>query len=147
MEAATMPETESTLLVIYDASCMFCRAAERWLRRHDRWTRLRFEPIADVVDTRGHHFGRAVLDAEMHVVDGGGRVYRGFRAWRRIVRDVPILMPLLPLLWLPGASLVGDRVYHWVAAHRSVIGRRLGLERRIGSCSTDPDEMARCEPP
>jgi acetyl esterase len=147
MEAPTMPETESTLVVIYDASCAFCRTAARWLQRHDRWTRLRFEPIADVVETRGHQFGRAALDAEMHVVDGGGRVYRGFRAWRRIVRDVPILMPLLPLLWLPGASLVGDRVYHWVAAHRSKIGRSLGLERRIGSYPTDPDETVRSKGP
>ena len=141
-----MPDTDSALVAIYDAGCAFCRAAARWVRRHDRRNRLRFESIADVVNVRGHEFGRVDLYAEMHVVDRGGRVHRGFRAWRRIAREVPILMPLLPLLWLPGASIVGDRVYRWVAAHRSMISRRLRLERRIGSCSTNVDGTATCEP-
>jgi predicted DCC family thiol-disulfide oxidoreductase YuxK len=141
-----MSETDSALVAIYDAGCGFCRAAARWLQRHDRRKRLWLEAIADVVDVRGHHFERADLDAEMHVVDRRGRVHRGFRAWRRIAREVPILVPLLPLLWLPGASVLGTAVYRWVSTHRSVISRRLGFEHGIGSCSIDPDGMPRREP-
>ena len=113
------------LTVIHDADCAFCIASARWLQQHDSRLRLRFTPIADVVDVGGVRLRRADLEREMHVVDRRGRVHRGFRAWRRIARDVPTLRPLLPLLWLPGASLIGELAYRWVAAHRTTLSQRL----------------------
>ena len=139
-----MPEDDAALIAIYDGECGLCRGVAGWLRRHDRRQRLRFEPIADVVDVGGQRLHRAVLETEMHVVARSGRVYRGFRSWRRIAREVPILWPLLPLLWLPGAGLVGDRAYRWVAGHRTIVSRRLGLEHRMGSCEIDADGQAGC---
>jgi predicted DCC family thiol-disulfide oxidoreductase YuxK len=71
----------------------------------------------------------------MHVVDGTGRVARGFRAWRRIAREVPLLLPVWPFLWLPGVAPIGDRVYSWVAAHRQAISRRLGFDACCAACA------------
>ena len=140
-----MPESDLAVIVIYDGGCAFCTAAARWLERQDRRRRLRLVPIADVVDLRGHHFVRADLDREMHVVDGSGRVYRGFRSWRRIASEVPILMPTLPLLWVPGMSAVGGRVYGWIAGHRSFISRVFRFTPRSAGCPADDTGTARCD--
>jgi predicted DCC family thiol-disulfide oxidoreductase YuxK len=135
METSTMRDRSDTLIVIYDAECAFCRAAARWLQRHDRRGRVQLEPIADVVDVRGRRLYRSALEEEMHVVDAGGRVHRGFRGWRRIAREVPVLRPVWPLLWVPGATLIGDPVYRWVADHRSWLSRLLRLGRRCPGCA------------
>ena len=124
-----MRDEKGALIVIYDSGCAFCTAAARWLERHDRRGRLLLEPIADAVDVRGLRLHRAALEEEMHVVDADGRIARGFRGWQRIAFEVPVLCPALPLLSLPGVTPIGDRVYRWVAAHRSWLSRALGLLR------------------
>jgi predicted DCC family thiol-disulfide oxidoreductase YuxK len=116
---------EAALLVIYDAECTFCCAAARWLERHDRRGRLRLAPISEMVSLRGAPIRRSVLEAEMHVVDAEGRIERGFRAWRRIARELPVLRPVRPMLSMPGADAMGERVYRWVAAHRIGLSRLL----------------------
>ena len=125
-----MAEPDDAVTVIYDGECAFCTAAAGWLMRRDRRLRLRLEPIADVVEVHGRRLQRDALEEEMHVVDRRGRVHAGFRGWRRIAREVPVLRPLWPLLWLPGARLLGDPAYRWVAAHRSWLSRVLGIARR-----------------
>lgn len=124
-----MMNDEPALVVIYDADCAFCRAAAGWIMRHSDDRKLLLEPITDVVVVRGARLARAVLDAEMHVVDADGHVERGFRAWRRIAREVTWLRPVWPFLWLPGVAPTGDRVYRWVAAHRAWLSRTLRLDR------------------
>lgn len=120
---------DAALVVIYDHGCAFCRAAARWIGRHSRPGRMRLEPIADVVTVRGLRLSRAVLEVEMHVVDADGHVERGFRAWRRIARDVAWLRPVWPLLWLPGVARIGGYVYGWVATHRAWISHVLRFDR------------------
>jgi predicted DCC family thiol-disulfide oxidoreductase YuxK len=109
------------LTVLYDAGCGLCTASMRWAHRHDRRGRIDWRPIADAVEVRGHRFGRDALDREMHAVDEAGRVYRGFTAWRRIAREIPLLMPLWPLLWIPPVPVVGRHAYRWIAAHRRTL--------------------------
>ena len=129
-----MPVRASTSVVIYDGDCALCRAAAAWLRRHDLLWRLDLRPISSVTEVRGHRFARDDLEREMHVVSRDNTVHRGFRAWRVIAREVPVLRPLHPLLWLPGIAFAGDRVYRWVAGHRVLISRRLGLDRQAAGC-------------
>jgi predicted DCC family thiol-disulfide oxidoreductase YuxK len=128
--AAPVSERDDAVVVIYDGDCAFCTAAARWLERRDHRRRLRLEPIADVVEAHGCRLQRDALEDEMHVVDPAGRVHSGFRGWRRIAREVPVLRPLWLLFWLPGARLIGDPVYRWVAGHRSWLSRLIGFRRR-----------------
>ena len=60
--------------------------------------------------------------AEIHVVTGNGKVFRGFKAFRYLARYLPLLWPILPLLYLPGASWVGQRAYEWLARRRFLFG-------------------------
>lgn len=83
----------------------------------------RIETLSLAVDKevarRYPRLDRADLLLEMHVVDTGGRVWRGFDAFRRLALVLPLLWPLLPLLYLPGAPALGRAVYGRVAASRT----------------------------
>jgi len=128
-------ESDRPVVAIYDSDCGFCTAAVDWVRRHDRHDRVGFVPIAGEVTIRGRSFHRPQIDERMHAVDSQGRVHRGFKAWRRIARELPAVRPLWPLLMLPGASIIGERVYMLVANNRTRISRRLGMRCRIeASC-------------
>ncbi len=63
----------------------------------------------------------------MFAVAPDGRVTRGFFAFRRIAREVPLMWPLLPLLYFPGSGLIGPPAYAWVARNR----RRFGCESEV----------------
>jgi predicted DCC family thiol-disulfide oxidoreductase YuxK len=125
----------AALVVIYDDDCAICRAAAGWLERHDRHGRLRLEPIADVVAVRGLRLSRADLDVEMHVVDSNGHVERGFRAWRRVAREIPLARSIWPFLYLPGVAPIGALVYRWVAGHRVWLSRALRFDPCDASCA------------
>jgi predicted DCC family thiol-disulfide oxidoreductase YuxK len=72
----------------------------------------------------------ADFDQAMFAVTAQGKVFRGYFAFKEILRRLPLTWPLLPFFYLPGADAVGPRVYAWVARNR----RRLG-------CTTDACEI------
>lgn len=120
--------TENLLHVIYDGRCAFCvrtlgvlgaLGLRRRMLCHDSHraeTALSFPELE----------GRDVRDA-MYVVVAGEPPYRGFYAFRRLLRASPWLWALLPLCYLPGAGLVGTRAYAWVARNRMRFGCRSDL--------------------
>lgn len=119
--------TRHSIVAIYDGDCGVCSAMAAWLVRRDRRGHVVVLPIRDTVEVGGRCLLRADLEREMHVVDASGRIYRGFAAWRRIARELPLLRPLTPFLHAPGVSRVGDAVYRCIAGHRHGISRLLGL--------------------
>src|SRR5262249_54144697 len=102
---------------------------------------LRFHASNDTDTVAGlaPELAQADLDEAMYAVDGDGRRYRGFFAFRRIVRGMPLLWPLLALLYFPGSGRLGPRVYAWVAANR----HRLGCRIDPGHAPAGPDSRSR----
>ena len=113
--------------IAFDGLCVFCRRSVRVLRVLDLRRRLVFHDSTDrkLVLRQLPALAGADLDAAMWALTRG-RTYRGFYAFRRIAWAVPPLWPLVPLLHLPGVSVVGERVYDWVARNRSQLGCRVG---------------------
>ncbi len=74
----------------------------------------------------------ADFENAMFAVAPDRRVTRGFFAFRRILRESPLMWPLIPLFYLPGRGIVGPRVYAWVARNR----RRFGCESDV--CEMPP---------
>ena len=66
---------------------------------------------------------REDLDAAMYLLDDRGRLHRGFFAVRRLSLLLPPLLPIAPLLWLPGARFLGVRVYAFIARNRGCLTR------------------------
>jgi hypothetical protein len=55
---------------------------------------------------------------DMHVVRPDGAVVTRFEAYRSLAWTIPALWIVLPILYVPGVPLIGDRVYGYVAASR-----------------------------
>jgi len=110
--------------VVYDGRCGFCA------RSLDICTRLARRPIfrlhdandREAIGTRFPMLATADTDAAMFVVTESGEVFRGFFAFRRMMWTSPWLFPFLPFFYAPGASLIGPRVYDWVARNRGRLG-------------------------
>ncbi len=106
---------------LYDGSCGLCRATASVLRRLDVAGRLEFlDVLADWPRVQAAFPALVQEDCvrTMHVVTAGGRVERGFDAYRAISWSLPLLWPIAPLLYVPGVPSLGRKVYAAVAARR-----------------------------
>lgn len=112
------------LHVIYDGQCGFCIRSLKVCRALDVRGSLRFhdanarqQMIAAFPELAG-----ADVENAMFVVAPDRTVTRGFFAFRRILWESPLMWPLIPLFYLPGASILGPRIYDWVARNRHRFG-------------------------
>ena len=56
--------------------------------------------------------------SEMKLLESDGKISGGFLAVRRIAQKLPLLFPILPFLYIPGAKPIGSRLYEWIAKNR-----------------------------
>ena len=115
--------------LLFDEDCGLCVAAAAWLGRRVAPRDLRLLPLAagptDPIVSAAVA-GRD-LAAALHYVAPDGHVFAGARAALAVGRLVP--------RWRSAARVLDNRVghallepiYRWIAAHRRMIGRRLGL--------------------
>ncbi len=92
--------------VLYDGNCGFCLASVR---------RLQVMDLLGVLDCQPSEL--AVTEVKLLV---GDKTYGGFLAFRRLTLVLPMLYPLIPLMYLPCMGLVGPRVYQLIANNRNV---------------------------
>lgn len=113
--------------VVYDGLCLLCRRSMKALKALDRRHSLAYHDAndRDSVVQRFPVLEDADLEAAMYAVDRAGRAYRGFYAFRRIARTLPLLWWSLPLLYFPGVNVVGERLYESVARNRGRMGCRV----------------------
>ena len=118
--------------VVYDGRCGFCTQALALCTRLARRPVFRFHDANDreSVASRFPTLAEADTEEAMFVITERGQVFRGFFAFRRMMWASPWLYPLLPLFHVPGTSIVGPRLYAWVARHRRSFGCT------IGACAT-----------
>jgi predicted DCC family thiol-disulfide oxidoreductase YuxK len=93
----------------------------RWLNNLDALHRLECLNLHDPLARAKIAVPLPDLLREMHVQTHDGKILIGFPAFRRMSRELPLLMPLYPLLWLPGMNRLGGSVYAWIAAHRQTL--------------------------
>jgi predicted DCC family thiol-disulfide oxidoreductase YuxK len=111
--------TISTTL-LYDGRCVLCVNTVRWLRRLDWRRRLAYVDVQDTDFLRANYPAIAQTQAlsEIHVVLPSQRILRGYFGMRHVIRHLPLLMWLYPLLYLPGITWLGPRIYALVAKNR-----------------------------
>ncbi|MDH4044411.1 MAG: DUF393 domain-containing protein [Gemmatimonadota bacterium] len=119
-----MPTPRSQPLVVYDASCGFCRRWVRRLRWWDRANRLEFLPLQDERAPALTGVGRTALAQAAHVVLPSGDVHAGAAAFRALCPFLPGGRALHWLLGLPGVPSVTTCLYRWVARHWGPVGAR-----------------------
>jgi predicted DCC family thiol-disulfide oxidoreductase YuxK len=110
------------LQVLYDGLCPLCRRTVRILTCLDLFHRLDFQDFhhLDIADYNCRHklnLRPEELEKAMYVISEG-QSFSGFLAYRMISLAVPIFWPLVPFMFLPGASALGAVVYRFVAHTR-----------------------------
>lgn len=126
-------------VVYYDGECGFCTLSVRALALADffrvvTWTSYQEldEPPSGL--TWEDLDAAACLEVRKGSSQYGDgpeeerRLYQGFYAFRMLTLRLPPLMPLAPLLWLPGVNRLGESAYKWVAANRYRISRSCRLK-------------------
>ncbi len=103
---------DESLTALYDGQCRLCRASSRWISALDWRRRIQF------IDLRASDaLPREDLMGEIHV-HCDDQHFTGFDGIRRLLRELPLAMPLWLLLHLPGATWLGRRGYSWLARNR-----------------------------
>jgi predicted DCC family thiol-disulfide oxidoreductase YuxK len=112
----------SKVQIVYDGGCILCNRSMTLVQYLDWFDRL------DYVDIRSWRAGARetagggefdIRAADMLAIRPGGASRAGFFAWREVVLRLPALWPLLLLLYFPGASIVGPKVYRAIASSRA----------------------------
>lgn len=123
---AVSPESKTGLpqgkiLVLFDGYCPFCQASVRLLKRLDWFNRLECRSFRESgnVPLLDPPLSPVAMEAEMHAISRcGTKVRAGFRAFRMISWHLPLVVPIAPLLYLPGMGWIGQKVYLWIARNR-----------------------------
>lgn len=139
----TTDEHEATYYImivsIYDGHCVICNTTRRLVRVLDWFRRIEFLDLHQhaQVSQRYPWLDQSRLMGEVHVIDGE-RVYAGFEGTRRMLRELPLGLPLWALLHVPGVSgWLGPRLYRFIARHRYAINRLLGVDLSAQSADCD----------
>jgi len=109
------------MYVLYDGNCRTCRRTIACLRMLDVFHRIEFLNACRDESYVRHQLDwldRDTVMRDMHVVVGR-RVRVGYDAYRALAGRIPLLWPLLPLMYLPPVEAVGERVYRRVADSRT----------------------------
>jgi len=108
-------------ILSFDGNCMLCVRSIGLLHRLDVFRR--FE-IVDFTDDRQHSllkdfdFQRARTEMMLSTESGWTG---GFRAFRKIAGSLPLMWLFVPLLYLPGMTVIGDHIYKLIASNRYLI--------------------------
>lgn len=114
-----------TLDIIYDGHCGFCIRALSLISALDVGQRLSFyDAHQPSTFERFPALREADVKEAMYTVADQEPPSRGFYAFRRLLWAIPLLWVLIPLFYFPGVSLLGTRVYAWVARNRTRFGCR-----------------------
>lgn len=104
------------ITVLYDGICILCRRSMFTVGLMDNLGRIA------AVDFRKNSMGIAEkdLDKAMHVIVKSEKevVYKGFDGFRYLCWHLPMLMPIAPLLYIPGVAPIGRAMYAKIAENR-----------------------------
>lgn len=119
-----------TITAVYDGRCVICNTTRRIVSSLDWFRRVEFLDLHDraQVEARFPQLDYAASMGEIHVVDGS-RVFAGFYGTRRMLRALPLGLPLWALLCVPGiGNWLGPALYRFIARNRYAINRMLGVD-------------------
>lgn len=125
------------LTALYDGKCLICQSACKTMRALDWLGRIEFVDLHDSGLWRDCYPQLRIeqLMGEIHVLDPEGKLYSGFKGTRRMLKEVPLGMPLWLLLQLPGMEVIGQRVYRAIAHRRYRINKLFGND--VPDCVND----------
>jgi predicted DCC family thiol-disulfide oxidoreductase YuxK len=105
--------------VLYDGACPRCRASMAFITAGDPDRMI--EPLdltAVEVSTVHPSLTKEGCLKSMHLVRSDGKVEAGYDAVMTLLAWIPLSKPFAMVRFVPGVSLIGRRVYDWIASTR-----------------------------
>jgi len=120
------------LTAVFDGHCVICNTTRRIVNALDWFNRVEFLDLHEWqhVADRYPQLDYDTAMGQIHVIDdNNGRVFAGFAGTRRLLRVLPLGLPLYALLRLPIiGDWLGPRIYKFIAANRYAINRLFGVD-------------------
>ena len=115
---------------IYDGFCLICNQTRRTVMALDWFNRVEWLDLhnQEVVEERYPWLTYEQAMGAIHVVDSEDEIYAAYFAVRRMMRDLPLGLPIWAVLHIPGMDWIGQRVYMWIARNRYKINKFFGVE-------------------
>lgn len=118
------------LTALYDGHCVICNTTRRLVRALDWFRRVEFLDLhLPEAKSRYPQIDHDKAMGEIHVIERDGQIFAGFYGTRRMLRALPLGLPIWAILRLP---IIGDwlgvRIYRFIAKHRYAINRLLGVD-------------------
>ncbi|OQW79599.1 MAG: thiol-disulfide oxidoreductase [Proteobacteria bacterium ST_bin11] len=120
--------TKPEFTLFYDGRCPICRREVAWLSSRNKLNRLGLQDI-HAEDFSPELYGKSVEDlmAEIHGVDGNGRLINGMPVFYAAYSAVGLGWLMAPTRW-PLLKPLFDKLYAWFARHRLGLGAWLGTK-------------------
>jgi predicted DCC family thiol-disulfide oxidoreductase YuxK len=111
-------------VLAFDGKCILCVRGVGLIHRLDVFRRIQLVDFTDEINhERLIDFDMARAQTEMLFASKKGWI-GGFRAFREVAKRLPLMWVMLPILYFPGTTTIGDAVYKKVAANRyALFGR------------------------
>ena len=130
-------------IVLYDDQCPICQWQVRLIQRLDWLGCLRLVGMTSTqAAALAPQIPMADLQQAMHCVSTERKVCRGARCFRSLAMQVPLLLPLGLLLWVPGVIHLAEWIYRNFSRRRYRISRWL-----VGQPDCHQDTCQRQPPP
>lgn len=108
-------------MVLYDAKCLLCAKAKTSLKKWDWLDRVQWVSLQEYEEKGKTPFQAVELRKEIHLLIKNAqeeKVLKGFLAMRAIFLQMPLTFILGLICYIPGAHIVGDPLYKWIAKNR-----------------------------
>jgi len=107
------------IIVLFDGRCGLCRRSVTTLKSFDWLHRLTFANFRDtaVKEKHAETISMEALDQEIHI-RLHGKYKKGFYGFRALSHHVPPLWILMPILYIPGIPMIGEKIYAVIAKNR-----------------------------
>jgi predicted DCC family thiol-disulfide oxidoreductase YuxK len=108
-------------IVLFDGNCPLCQRSIRLLKRLDWLKKFHYQNCREIENLPRCEvplIPNRLLE-QMHLVTPNRkRSFAGFAAFRWLAWRMPLTWGIVPLLYLPGARWLGNKIYSWVARNR-----------------------------
>ncbi|MQF69883.1 DUF393 domain-containing protein [SAR202 cluster bacterium AD-804-J14_MRT_500m] len=109
----------------YDGKCRFCSPIASGLRQIDLFNKISWTPFQHLSHPPGGLSWRD-LDNSAYLEVRPNDLRPGFKALKYLVIRLPLLFPIIPIIWALDKSHTGAAIYCWVSKNR----------RRLFQCRT-----------
>jgi len=120
----TFNSSSQRSVILFDGSCGFCKWSVQIVQKMDLFGVIEYKNFYEYIDRNEPLPAGLTKDdvlKRMYLVESDGDKYGGYVAFRRICWYMPMMFPLIPIIFFPGMGILGPILYDFVAKNRKCL--------------------------